>query len=388
MSFSPTRASAAGNSFAGRRAAVPIGDRRSTGTASDLIGKSKAVKWDNHTFHGPSWVDSNADTALKFYYFLAWEKAIAGAATQVETKLNAFASRFAVRATVKKEVLHLTRQLLDPDVPVSKLDDASIFKFSDGLVLSARGKQAPEVLTNHVEDAHKNKVMDVNVRARARSVAARLTVAASAGGIMASSCPLFTATVLIPLPLIVTGDFKVVKEKVCADLVAKPGELVVHLTNLAGGKMPHIGVFCEERSDLFVTADTERLRQRFQDWVRAIQFDLMVPKIKSTFVGHLLESTLHEDLQKCKQTRYNIKKCIFETLTADQFYEDFLIRMNTLTDITGSNLANVFFAKHADATRMAMESLHGFKLPPRPVGETIDQAYARVALVQEMAVQA
>ena len=102
---------------------------------------SVAHKWDDHTFYAPPKVPSTSDTATKYHFFLSCEKNVKGASAKNNSKLNFFTSLFNVGPTVKLEVCHLTADLLDPVSLNPNFAKTSTFNFTDGLVLSAFGKQ-------------------------------------------------------------------------------------------------------------------------------------------------------------------------------------------------------------------------------------------------------
>eukprot|EP00957_Ditylum_brightwellii_P019606 1479230-Ditylum_brightwellii.AAC.1 len=67
-------------------------------------------------------------------------------------------------------------------------------------------------------------------------------------------------------------------------------------------------------------------------------------------------------------------------------YKNFLVKMNALTDEMFINLADVFFNNLCNDIRNVVEA-QGFVVPTKPTGEMLDQAYKRVALVQEVALK-
>ena len=76
-------------------------------------------------------------------------------------------------------------------------------------------------------------------------------------------------------------------------------------------------------------------------------------------------------------------------MSADDFYEKFLVRMITINDITHTDMAAVFFNNHTETNMLSMEALPNWRLPPRTgINESLDAAYARVAKVHEFAVLA
>lgn len=249
-----------------------------------------------------------------------------------------------------RDVLHATKALLDPDDPVPDYSAAAVFNFSDAVILNARGKQVINWNSSchYTTDADGNKIPDLKSRKQACFVACRLTVTAASGGCTVKTPP-FHATTLIPLPVEITaGGDQAVPDHVTVGLSQNPSALVTHLKNSAGGTLPNIGKWDEKKSDLFVAANVSGLRSDFVEWVKAVQFELVVPKIKESFVGHLIESVLQNDINKCWQVWYDDKRRIFITLPADQFYEDFIIRMNALTNFGNADLAATFFANHQE----------------------------------------
>eukprot|EP00957_Ditylum_brightwellii_P025803 1951769-Ditylum_brightwellii.AAC.1 len=87
------------------------------------------------------------------------------------------------------------------------------------------------------------------------------------------------------------------------------------------GKSPSLGVLDTSQNNLFATKDEAALDRKYLEWVRGVQFELIVPRIRDAYVGNLHESTLHDDLRGCKQTYFDKKLHRMETLTAQQFHE-------------------------------------------------------------------
>ena len=136
-----------------------------------------------------------------------------------------------------------------------------------------------------------------------------------------------------------------------------------------------------------MSPDTKSFNKNYKDWVRAIQFELLTPKVKKAYVGIKLDTLLHNDLQKCRQTV--VVNGSFVDFTADEFYEKFLVRMATINDITHTDMAAVFFNNHTETNRLSIEAVNNWQLPPRRgMNESLDEAYARVATVHEFAVLA
>ena len=64
--------------------------------------------------------------------------------------------------------------------------------------------------------------------------------------------------------------------------------------------------------------------------------------------------TLHNILQQCKYMHSNITTRTFVIVRADQFREKFIIRMNTLFNMTQTDLVTLLYTKHYKEARMAM----------------------------------
>ena len=146
-----------------------------------------------------------ADTAKKCHFFLVCDKNTKGVSAKNESKLDFFTSMFNVRPMVKLEVCDATSELLDPMTLTPNFAKTSIFDFTDGLVLSAFGKQHQDFALNPtvvmVDSMDYSQVME-SKRKIARFVAARLKVKAPllSMGEPSSIAP-FSVAVIITFPL-------------------------------------------------------------------------------------------------------------------------------------------------------------------------------------------
>ena len=170
-------------------------------------------------------------------------------------------------------------------------------------------------------------------RRKARYVAACLLVNMASGGVT-PSLPPFESTVITTLPIKEKAyGTRVFPSHVSVDMISDTRALGTHLTNAAGGTVPHMLRMEDKSGDLYIMNDIDGLRRKFNKWVKGLQFLLLVPCLKNSFIRHLLQTTLHNSLQQCKQMRYNVSSRTFVTVREDQFHENFIIRMNTLSDV-------------------------------------------------------
>eukprot|EP00957_Ditylum_brightwellii_P033157 2512920-Ditylum_brightwellii.AAC.1 len=68
-----------------------------------------------------------------------------------------------------------------------------------------------------------------------------------------------------------------------------------------------------------------------------------------------------------------------ETLSAQQFHEEFIVRLDTIKDLTNTDMAALFFTNFSPEYRKAMEAM-GFTLPQHGKGlkEKRNQAGKRI----------
>ena len=193
----------------------------------------------------------------------------------------------------------------------------------------------------------------------------------------------FDSTVLIALHIEATADrLRAVPSHVSVDMISDPRTLVTHLTNAAGGTIPHIRRIEDKYGDLYISNNINGIRHKFHECVNGVQFLLLVPHLKKSFVGYLLQTTLHNSLQQCKQMYYDITTRKFVIVGADQFHENFIISMNTLSNVTQTDLLVLFYTDHCEEARLTMEAQPNFKLPGRPPSKSTTQACKRVAQVR------
>ena len=183
-----------------------------------------------------------------------------GASAKNESKLNFFTSLFNVGTTVKLEVCHLTEDLLDPVSLHPNFAKTSMCNFTDGLVLSAFGKQQQDWVSNPV--AVSNAGVTVNTvkeskREIARFVACRLRVQAppTSPGVPSTIAP-FSVAVLITLPLMQSASgVDVAADYIAPDHPASPKKLIAAIIQNTGAP-PEIG-FMRQEGELFTIRDIE-----------------------------------------------------------------------------------------------------------------------------------
>eukprot|EP00957_Ditylum_brightwellii_P020158 1520411-Ditylum_brightwellii.AAC.1 len=196
----------------------------------------------------------------------------------------------------------------------------------------------------------------------------------------------FQQTTVFHLPLVDNPTFgRVVPKDITQDLVKDPFRLYEHIKATTGE--PLVGALDKLGKNLYATVNAEKLRQAYLEWVKGVQFELLIPRVKKAFVGDLQDSELHDDLRQCKQTVFEKGNRQLRVLPAERFHEAFIICLNTIKDTTQTDMAALFSQNFTKETRTAMEAA-GFKIPSRPVNETRDQVYERVAAVKEWAVKA
>ena len=134
------------------RDASVTGSHRTT-PGNSLAGANVTLTWGGQTFYGPTYVESNKDTALNCYYFSTRESNISVSSAANRVKLNAFTSLFNVVHTMLREVSHNTRLILNPDNPSLDLTSAAVFQLINGTVLDSRGKLFNNFVSRVVADA-------------------------------------------------------------------------------------------------------------------------------------------------------------------------------------------------------------------------------------------
>ena len=134
--------------------------------------------------------------------------------------------------------------------------------------------------------------------------------------------------------------------------------------------------------------DIDGLFRKFHEWFKGVQFLILVPFLKNSFVRHILQTTLQKILSQCKQMRYDVSLRTFVIFRAYQFHENFIIRMNALSNVMQTELMALFYTNHCEEARISMEAHPKLKLPESPPSSSIAQAYKRIAQVRGMAVHA
>ena len=86
-------------------------------------------------------------------------------------------------------------------------------------------------------------------------------------------------------------------------------------------------------------------------------------KIKKAYVGINLDTILHNDLQQCRQVELVNGKLI--TLTVPQYNTKFLVKVETLTDLTHSDIAATYFNNNSSTMKIAIQAQPQWVLPPR-----------------------
>ena len=86
--------------------------------------------------------------------------------------------------------------------------------------------------------------------------------------------------------------------------------------------------------------------------------------------------------------RYDVSSRTFVILREYQFHENFIIKINALSNVMRTDLTALFYTKHCEEYRLSMEAHPKFKLPNSPLNNFIAQAYKRIAQVIDMAVHA
>jgi hypothetical protein len=323
-----------------------------------------AQKWDGITFYIPQRVENTAPTARRFQFFLAVERNIRGATARNETKFNFMASQFDIGATVKLDVCDSTKNWLDPESLQPNLVRTSIFKFTDGRALTAYGKEVKGYTknwTNTLVDGVAEQVVHSAKRGHLRFVSTLLKVKPPKPSAGVGKTASFTAAVIITIPLEpdANGD-DIAPKWVYANLITSPSKLIAAIIKETGDE-PEIGLMVEE-GGMYARCDVEGLHRRYKEWVRGFQFEEAVPKFKVAFVGINLDTILHNDLQQCRQMELCQGKMV--TLTVPEYNTKFLVKVQTLTDLTHTDIAATYFNNHSNTMKIAIQAQPLWALPP------------------------
>ena len=116
---------------------------------------------------------------------------------------------------------------------------------------------------------------------------------------------------------------------------------------------------------MYARCDVEGLHKRYKEWVRGFQFEESVPKIKKAYVGINLDTIFHNDLQQCRQVELVNGKLI--TLTVPQYNTKLLVKVDTLTNLTHTDIASTYYNNHSTTMKTAIQAQPSWVLPPAPM---------------------
>jgi hypothetical protein len=91
----------------------------------------------------------------------------------------------------------------------------------------------------------------------------------------------------------------------------------------ATGLHPSIGVLGSPSGQVWVDLTKRTLERDIHEYYLKCIFDIVVERLKDTFVGEVADMQIQHELQHCMQQRYNTQLRRMEELSVVQYYEEF-----------------------------------------------------------------